>query len=124
MKSPTPSRRSGFSNSCRSERQGIEPGKLADLITVDMRQPHLAPTHLPVHTLMLYGNAADVADVMVEGRWVMRGRQVLTVDEAEVLRDAAEESSAAIRRAGLEKLLKPSDTFWDYRNHVFEPRLP
>lgn len=102
----------------------IEPGKLADLITVDMRQPHLAPTHLPVHTLMLYGNAADVADVMVEGRWVMRGRQVLTVDEAEVLRDAAEESSAAIRRAGLEKLLKPSDTFWDYRNHVFEPRLP
>ena len=26
--------------------------------------------------------------------------------------------------AGLEKLLKPSDTFWDYRNHVFEPRLP
>ena len=105
MKSPTPSRRSGFSNSCRSERQGIEPGKLADLITVAMRQPHLAPTHLPVHTLMLYGNAADVADVMVEGRWVMRGRQVLTVDEAEVLRDAAEESSAAIRRAGLETRL-------------------
>lgn len=102
----------------------LEAGKLADVITIDMNQPHLAPTHLPVHNLMLYGNAADVTDVMVEGRWVMRGRKVLTVDEADVLRDAATESVAAIRRAGLEKILQPSDTFWDYRNYVFEPRLP
>ena len=35
----------------------IEPGKLADIVSFNLRQPHLSPNLMPIHQLMLYGNA-------------------------------------------------------------------
>lgn len=102
----------------------LETGKQADIITVDLQKPHLTPNFLPIHKLMLYGNASDVDTVMVQGKLRIVKRQVLDIDEAEVLKEATEESLRTIRRAGYEKLLEPSDTFWTgYRNLVFEERL-
>ena len=110
---------------CRENDLGsLEVGKQADIITVDLQKPNLTPNFLPIHKLMLYGNASDVDTVMVQGKLRMVKRQVLDIDEAEVLKEATEESLRTIRRAGYEKLLEPSDTFWTgYRNLVFEERL-
>jgi 5-methylthioadenosine/S-adenosylhomocysteine deaminase len=44
------------------------------------------------------GQAADVASVMVDGRWVMRDRRVLTLDEAAIVAEAERVARAAWRR--------------------------
>lgn len=90
----------------------LEVGKKADVITVNMRQPHLAPNFMPVHKLMLYATAQDVDTTIVDGKLLMRGRKVFTCDEEEVMSSAEKESMDTIRRAGYEKYLQPCDTFW------------
>lgn len=66
----------------------IEPGKKADFITVNLRQPHLFPTGNLVNTLLECVTAADVCDNVVNGQILMRDRNVLTLDEEQILRDA------------------------------------
>jgi 5-methylthioadenosine/S-adenosylhomocysteine deaminase len=63
-------------------------GKLADLIMIRLDRAHLAPVLRPVATFVHQGQASDVSDVMVDGRWVMRGGLVLTMDEPRVIREA------------------------------------
>jgi len=59
----------------------LEAGKKADLILVHMRQPHLQPIH-DVHALLAYAaSGADVDTVMVDGKLLMQGRKLLTIDE-------------------------------------------
>lgn len=102
----------------------LEVGKRADVITINMRQPHLAPNFMPVHKLMIYGTAQDVDTTIVDGKILMRGRQVLTCDEEEVIASAERESFETIHRAGYEKYLEPCDTFWgNSRCYNFEPRF-
>ena len=72
---------------------------------------------------MLYANGSDVDTVMVQGKLRMVKRELPDINEEEVLKEATDESLRTIRRAGYEKLLEPSDTFWTgYRNLVFEER--
>lgn len=65
-------------------------GNLADLIMVRTARAHLAPFLRPVSVWVHQGQARDVDDVMVDGRWLMRDGQVLTIDEARILREAEE----------------------------------
>ena len=103
----------------------LEVGKLADITTVNLRAPHLSPNLMPIHQLMLFGNAADIADVFVAGKALMRDRRVLTVSEKTVLEDAAAASREAIVRAGAEHLLAPSANFWTgAQSNLDEVRVP
>ncbi len=53
----------------------VEPGKRADLITVDLNRPHLVPWKtMPLHRFMMDGNANDIDNVMIGGRFIMRNR--------------------------------------------------
>jgi cytosine/adenosine deaminase-related metal-dependent hydrolase len=72
----------------------VEVGKRADLITVDLYQPHLYPLDMLIYRLVYHATGADVADVTVGGRLVMADRKILTIDEAEVL----DRSQAVYRR--------------------------
>jgi len=90
----------------------LEVGKKADLITIDMNQPHLTPSFMPVHKLILYSNGNDVCDVIVDGKIRMESREVLTVNESEIILEANKESRETIKRAKLEKYMEPSDEFW------------
>jgi 5-methylthioadenosine/S-adenosylhomocysteine deaminase len=58
----------------------LEPGKRADLIVVDLRQPHMTPLYHPASHLVYAARAGDVHHVMVDGRWVVREKRLLTVD--------------------------------------------
>ena len=68
----------------------LEVGKKADLIVLDARRPHLVPTLRIVSSWIHNGQAGDVESVMVDGRWLMRDRTVLTIDEADVVTRAEE----------------------------------
>ena len=63
----------------------LEPGKKADLITVDLNQPHLTPMYEPCSHLVYAARGADVRDVIIDGRIVMRQRGMLEIDEQEVM---------------------------------------
>lgn len=63
----------------------LEAGYKADIISVNMDQPHLIPTGNPIHTLLECVNAGDVADMIVNGKILMKDRSVLSMDEEKVL---------------------------------------
>lgn len=63
----------------------LEVGKRADLVVLDLAGAHLRPRHDPWSTLAYASGAADVRDTVVEGRVLMRGRRLTTLDEAAVL---------------------------------------
>ena len=71
----------------------LEPGKQADLILVDLREPNLTPAlESPIRTilpnLVYAGSGHEVSTVMVAGRILMRDRDVLTLDEGEIQTEA------------------------------------
>ena len=82
----------GFTNSGR-----LRAGACADLILVDCRRPHLWPVGDPLCTAAEAIRGGDVTDVMVGGRWLMRGGRLTTIDEARVMAEAA---ARAARLAG------------------------
>ncbi len=72
----------------------FEAGKLADIILVKTKRPHLSPSNNHKANLVYSANGADVDTVIIDGRIVMINRQVSTVNEEEVMqraRDAIED---------------------------------
>jgi 5-methylthioadenosine/S-adenosylhomocysteine deaminase len=67
----------------------LEPGKRADLAIVGLSQPRMNPVYDPVSHLVYAAKGADVRTVVVEGRVIMDGGRVLTLDEAAVLKEAS-----------------------------------
>jgi 5-methylthioadenosine/S-adenosylhomocysteine deaminase len=66
----------------------IAPGRYADLILLDGQAAHLLPQHDPVATILHAADGSDVTDLLVAGRWLMRGRTLLTLDEERILHEA------------------------------------
>ena len=68
----------------------VESGKLADLIVVDMRKPHLTPLYHLYSQIVYACRGSDVRDVIIDGKVVMRNRRLLTLDVAKVMDDVRE----------------------------------
>jgi 5-methylthioadenosine/S-adenosylhomocysteine deaminase len=68
----------------------LEPGKMADIITIDMSNPLLAPTQEPVSSIVLYGNASDIDTVMVKGRMIKEGGTITSFDAEDAMSKAQE----------------------------------
>ena len=73
----------------------LEIGKRADLILVDINQihnsPHFSRDPNSVYAQIVYATkSTDVSDVMVNGKWLMRDHQLLTLQEGEMLAQAAD----------------------------------
>ncbi|CRK81893.1 amidohydrolase family protein [Neobacillus massiliamazoniensis] len=101
----------------------LEVGKKADVITVNLNQPHLTPEFMHVHRLVYQAVGNDVEHTIVDGKLIMEGRKVLNVDEGTILNDANEEARSTIKRAGLEKYMQPTKYFWGHaRAYVDEKR--
>lgn len=66
----------------------IEKGAPADLIAVNTDAPHLWPTQNLVHTLVESASGADVRHSIVNGKLLMRDRELLTIDRERVRREA------------------------------------
>ena len=65
-----------------SEVGTLEIGKKADIILIDMKKPHLQPLHNPYSLLAYSVNGSDVDTTIVNGKVLMRHRQLLTINEA------------------------------------------
>jgi 5-methylthioadenosine/S-adenosylhomocysteine deaminase len=62
----------------------LTPGKEADLIVVDLNQPHLTPLYDPFSHLAYAARAADVRHVMAQGRWLLYDRRLTTLNWPEI----------------------------------------
>ena len=62
----------------------LEAGKKADIVVVSLRNPTLTPYSNPLSLLVYAASGEHVRDVMIDGRFVVRDREVLTMDEEEV----------------------------------------
>ncbi|AOF92672.1 amidohydrolase family protein [Sinorhizobium sp. RAC02] len=87
--------------SMEAEIGSLEPGKRADILLVNMRQPHLWPPTNPVQRLARFANGADVDTTIVGGRVLMRGRRLTEHDEGAILDRAEKAFRLAMQRAGL-----------------------
>jgi 5-methylthioadenosine/S-adenosylhomocysteine deaminase len=63
----------------------IEPGYLADVIIVDLNGVHHQPLHSVTASLVYNVQPADVQTVIVNGKVIMRDRQLVTLDKAEIV---------------------------------------
>jgi 5-methylthioadenosine/S-adenosylhomocysteine deaminase len=66
----------------------LEVGRKADLIVLDTRRAHLVPAGRIVSAWIHNGQPSDIESSMVDGRFIMRNRKVLTMDEASVVAEA------------------------------------
>ena len=80
----------------------LEVGKRADVVVVDLRQPHLVPNWMVVHRLIYEAVGNDVETVIVDGRVILDGRRVMTVDEEAALAEGEREARALVERGGLQ----------------------
>ncbi len=62
----------------------LEIGKKADIITINLDKPHLMPIYDPYSHLVYCANSGDVNDVVINGKIIMRNREVKTIDEERI----------------------------------------
>lgn len=63
----------------------LEVGKKADVIAIALNQPHLTPLYDPISHLVYTVKGSDVRHVWVNGDQVVQDRQVLKVDESQIM---------------------------------------
>jgi len=79
----------------------LEEGKRADLITVDLTAPHMAPAKMPVWRVVCFATGTDVRDVVIGGEVLMEERRLPHLDETEIVAAAEAETAQMLRRSGL-----------------------
>jgi 5-methylthioadenosine/S-adenosylhomocysteine deaminase len=71
----------------------LAPGKRADIIMVDLQQPHLQPFYHP--DLLVYAaRGADVSTAIIDGQLIMQDRELLTIDLDETMKKVRELAQA------------------------------
>ena len=59
-------------------------GDVADIVLLEIDRPHTSPKHDPAAMLAFAATASDVTDVIVDGRYLLKNRELLTIDEDRV----------------------------------------
>ncbi len=76
----------------------LSPGYLADIILLRLDGAHMQPLHNPTAALVYAARAGDVDTVIVDGRVLMRERQLRTLDKATIVYEVAKRTERLMRR--------------------------
>jgi 5-methylthioadenosine/S-adenosylhomocysteine deaminase len=76
----------------------IEEGKRADLMLINLDKLHLTPQPDIVSTIVYSAERSDVETVIIDGRLMMKKRQLLTMNEDEIKALAAQQSKRLASR--------------------------
>lgn len=93
----------------------LEPGYRADIVFLDIGHINYVPLRNPLRQMVLAENGAAIRSVMIDGRFVVRDRRLLTVDEAR-LRQEAEEAVARLDMANVDAA-RAANQFRDLVGH-------
>lgn len=78
----------------------LQEGKLADIITVSMEIPTPVNEHNVYDQIILFMNPANVINVMVDGKWVKKDGQIITMNKQKIM----------------EELRSVTEQFWNIHN--------
>ncbi|MDQ7827536.1 MAG: amidohydrolase [Armatimonadota bacterium] len=87
----------------------LEVGKRADIAVADLCTATASPVHHPVSSLVYSAIGSEVETVIIDGRLVMEGGRILTVDEGGLLREAQRAAHALLQRA---RIAPPAARAW------------
>lgn len=90
----------------------ITVGKKADIIALDMQQPHLYPIWQEPLRVVYQASGHDVTMAIIDGIVRMEDRRVLGVDEGAILERAQAEGEKMIERSGYQKYKGLPEGFW------------
>lgn len=76
----------------------IEEGKLADVVLLDVGAPNMAPAHSIVSNIVYAANGGNVTDVIVDGKFAVRERKVVSFDAARAVSGAEKAAEELARR--------------------------
>ena len=79
----------------------IEVGKQADIILIDLHKPHTIPVYDQVANIVYAAHGGDVNTTMVAGKFLMQNRQMLHINEEEVLHNAQRIGLKLLNAAGI-----------------------
>ena len=79
----------------------LEPGKKADLIVIDPHGPSMMPVNDKIAALVTAMHSSNILSTMCDGKWLMRDRKILTLDEEAILKEACARGAAIYDRAGI-----------------------
>ena len=82
----------------RSDLGCLSVGAKADIVLVDLAHPSMRPVRDPLRSLVYSGVASAVRDVYVSGDLVVKGGEVLTIDEDAALEQLQAGQSRAMGR--------------------------
>lgn len=66
----------------------LEVGKLADILVLNFRKPHLIPCLNPVGTILHTSIGSDIEKVFVNGRMLVDDGKIIQTDEEEIIKEA------------------------------------
>jgi 5-methylthioadenosine/S-adenosylhomocysteine deaminase len=84
----------------------LEAGKKADVTLLDIMRPEWQPIHNPIANLVYCAHGGCADTVIVDGKLLMRGGKVLTLNEHDLYEEAADRAKSLIKRTGLEDVVK------------------
>jgi cytosine/adenosine deaminase-related metal-dependent hydrolase len=77
----------------------IEPGKKADVVLLDINQPWNPYETTDVYSSIVYtGSPENVHSVLVDGRWLYRSKQHVTLDSSRAVSNARDELRLLLQR--------------------------
>jgi 5-methylthioadenosine/S-adenosylhomocysteine deaminase len=79
----------------------LEPGKKADIVLVDLDSPLTMPVHSVPSALVYNATPRDVDTVIVDGKFLMRHKEILVLDEKALLARARRQCDDLFKRAGV-----------------------
>lgn len=77
----------------------LEVGKRADVILVNARQPHLVPLHDAASAIVWACSGSDVDTSIIDGKIVMKGRRVLTMNEKQIVAEVENRKQKILEQA-------------------------
>jgi len=85
----------------------LEPGKKADITLFNTRTPQWQPLYNPVSNLVYSATGGSVDTVICDGKVLMEGRQLKTMDEDQIYREVARLMPGILKKTKLEEKIKP-----------------
>lgn len=84
----------------------LEIGKKADFVAIDARRIHSQPWFNPVSAVVYAATGRDVDVVVVDGKILVKNRELMTMNEGEIVEEAKRRSREVVERAGLADKVK------------------
>jgi 5-methylthioadenosine/S-adenosylhomocysteine deaminase len=85
----------------------LEVGKKADVTLFNTRIPQWQPLYNPVSNLVYSATGASVDTVICDGKILMEGRQLKTIDEEGIYREVARLQPGILQKTKLEEKIRP-----------------